>query len=94
MAFGYGAYMASSSNLRYQILAGIIEERGIEVMFRNQREMIGALSFLVRTGNTFLGSLLWVDFCRITGLQKIDPIEDEKSPTQNNVKGKGKIQIK
>jgi hypothetical protein len=27
----YAAYMASSSNLRYQVLAGVIEERGIEV---------------------------------------------------------------
>lgn len=83
MAFGYGAYMASSSNLRYQILAGIIEERGIEVAFCN-RQVISALSFLVRTGNTFLGSLLWVDFCRITGLQKMTPTEE--APPVHNVK--------
>jgi len=89
MAFGYGAYMATSSNLRYQILAGIVEERGIEVLFRNQRQAISVLSFLVRTGNTFLGSLLWVDFCRITGLQKMTATE-EKPPVQNNDKGKAK----
>ena len=75
MALGYGAYMASSSNLRYQIVAGIIEERGIEVLFHKQRQMISALSFLIRTGNTFVGSLLWVDFCRLTGLQKSKPQE-------------------
>jgi len=30
-----------------------------------------AASFLVRTGNTFIGSLLWVDFLRLCGLQKV-----------------------
>eukprot|EP00210_Caulerpa_lentillifera_P004140 g3946.t1 len=70
MALGYGVYMATSSNLRYQIVAGIFEERGFEVIFRQQRELCHFLSLILRTGNTFLGSLLWVDFCRITGLQK------------------------
>ena len=27
----YGLYMATSSNLRYQVVAGVLEERGIEV---------------------------------------------------------------
>lgn len=27
----YAAYMASSSNIRYQVVAGVLEERGIEV---------------------------------------------------------------
>lgn len=34
MSAAYGSYMASSSNLRYQILAGLVEERGIEAVFR------------------------------------------------------------
>jgi hypothetical protein len=63
--------MASSSNLRYQVLAGIIEERGIEVLFKSNPAVCGVLSFAVRTGNTFLGSLLWVDFLNLLGLQKI-----------------------
>lgn len=71
MSGAYGLYMASSSNLRYQILAGIVEERGIEVLFKNNPAICAALSFAVRTGNTFLGSLLWVDFLSILGLQKI-----------------------
>lgn len=29
----YAAYMASSSNIRYQVVAGVLEERGIEVRF-------------------------------------------------------------
>jgi hypothetical protein len=71
MSAAYGSYMASSSNLRYQILAGIVEERGIEVLFKSQPAVCAALSFVVRTANTFLGSLLWVDFLNILGLQKI-----------------------
>lgn len=27
----YATYMATSSNMRYQVLAGVIEERGVEV---------------------------------------------------------------
>jgi len=71
MSGAYGVYMASSSNLRYQILAGIVEERGIEVAFKSNPALCAALSFVVRTGNTFLGSLLWVDFLSLLGLQKI-----------------------
>lgn len=70
MSAAYGSYMAVSSNLRYQILAGVIEERGIEVVFKNYPLLCNALSFVVRTGNTFLGSLMWVDYIRLLGLQK------------------------
>lgn len=66
----YGAYMATSSNLRYQMLAGIVEERGIETIFKGNYQLCAVLSFIVRTGNTFLGSLLWVDFVRLLGMQK------------------------
>lgn len=27
----YATYMATSSNMRYQVLAGVLEERGVEV---------------------------------------------------------------
>ncbi|XP_057549957.1 protein RETICULATA-RELATED 4, chloroplastic-like [Amaranthus tricolor] len=67
---GYGVYMAVSSNLRYQILAGVIEQRILEPMFHNQKLVLSALCFAVRTGNTFLGSLLWVDYARWIGIQK------------------------
>jgi hypothetical protein len=70
MSAAYGLYMASSSNLRYQVLAGVLEERVIEKIFRGNPAICGALSFAVRTGNTFLGSLMWVDFIRLLGLQK------------------------
>ena len=66
----YGSYMAWNSNLRYQIIAGIVEERGIERLFKGNQTICGLLSFAVRTGNTFLGSSMWIDYLRLIGLQK------------------------
>eukprot|EP00892_Ulva_mutabilis_P010808 jgi/Ulvmu1/809/UM010_0183.1 len=65
----YAAYMASSSNIRYQVVAGVVEERGIETLFAGNHTLCHALSFVLRTANTYLGSLLWVDFIRLLGLQ-------------------------
>jgi hypothetical protein len=69
MSAAYGLYMATSSNLRYQVVAGVLEERLIEAVFKGNPAVCGALSFAIRTGNTFLGSLMWVDFIRLLGLQ-------------------------
>jgi hypothetical protein len=44
--------------IRYQILAGVIEQRILEPLLHNQKLLLSAMSFIVRTGNTFLGSLL------------------------------------
>ncbi|KAH7543520.1 protein RETICULATA-RELATED 4, chloroplastic [Ziziphus jujuba] len=65
----YGVYMAVSSNLRYQVLAGIIEQRILEPLLHQHKLMLSAVCFAVRTGNTFLGSLLWVDYARWIGIQ-------------------------
>ncbi|CAL5212004.1 unnamed protein product [Lathyrus oleraceus] len=67
----YGVYMAVSSNLRYQILAGIIEQRILDPLLHQNKLLLSAVCFAVRTGNTFLGSLLWVDYARWVGVQKI-----------------------
>ncbi|KAL5220560.1 hypothetical protein ABZP36_025273 [Zizania latifolia] len=67
----YGVYMAVSSNLRYQVLAGVIEQRMLEPLLHNHKLLLGARCFVVRTGNTFLGSLLWVDYARWVGVQKV-----------------------
>ncbi|GAU46797.1 hypothetical protein TSUD_268580 [Trifolium subterraneum] len=67
----YGVYMAVSSNLRYQILAGIIEQRILDPLLHRNKLLLSAICFAVRTGNTFLGSLLWVDYARWVGVQKI-----------------------
>ncbi|KAH6767664.1 UvrABC system C protein, partial [Perilla frutescens var. hirtella] len=65
----YGVYMAISSNLRYQVLAGVIEQRVLEPMLHQHKLFLSAICFAVRTGNTFLGSLLWVDYARFIGIQ-------------------------
>ncbi|XP_044491098.1 protein RETICULATA-RELATED 4, chloroplastic-like [Mangifera indica] len=67
----YGVYMAVSSNLRYQVLAGVIEQRILEPLLHQHKLILSAICFVVRTGNTFLGSLMWVDYARWVGIQKI-----------------------
>ncbi|KAI9196786.1 hypothetical protein LWI28_026976 [Acer negundo] len=71
----YGVYMAISSNLRYQVLAGVVEQRILEPFLHQHKLILSALCFAVRTGNTYLGSLLWVDYARFIGIQKA---HDEK----------------
>ncbi|WCJ18569.1 hypothetical protein M5689_000911 [Euphorbia peplus] len=66
----YGVYMAVSSNLRYQILAGVIEQRILEPLLHQHKLLLSAICFAVRTGNTFLGSLMWVDYARWIGIQR------------------------
>ncbi|EPS61857.1 hypothetical protein M569_12935, partial [Genlisea aurea] len=65
----YGIYMAVSSNLRYQIVAGVIEQRLLEPLLHQHKLLLSGACFAVRTGNTFLGSLLWVDYARFIGIQ-------------------------
>jgi hypothetical protein len=43
---------------RYQVLAGIIEQRLLEPLLHQHKLVLGALCFAARTGNTYLGSLL------------------------------------
>ncbi|KAF3781275.1 RETICULATA-RELATED 4 protein [Nymphaea thermarum] len=43
---------------RYQILAGVIEQWILEPLLHEQKLILSALCFAVRTGNTFLGSLM------------------------------------
>ncbi|KEH33261.1 hypothetical protein MtrunA17_Chr3g0090071 [Medicago truncatula] len=67
----YGIYMVVVSNLRYQVLAGIIEQRILEPLLRQNKLILTGAYFIVRTANTYWGSLLWVDFARWVGVQKI-----------------------
>ncbi|XP_047322640.1 protein RETICULATA-RELATED 4, chloroplastic-like [Impatiens glandulifera] len=71
----YGVYMSVSANLRYQVVAGVIEQRFLEPIFHKHKLMLSAMCFAFRTGNTFLGSLLWVDYARWVGIQKAHEIE-------------------
>ncbi|XP_019157714.1 PREDICTED: protein RETICULATA-RELATED 4, chloroplastic-like [Ipomoea nil] len=74
-AAAYGVYMSISSNLRYQVLAGVIEQRILEPLLHQHKSVLSAVCFAVRTGNTFMGSLLWVDYARWIGLQKSEEIQ-------------------
>ncbi|KAG0541070.1 hypothetical protein BDA96_03G464300 [Sorghum bicolor] len=69
-SIAYGIYMSISSNLRYQLLAGVLEQRILEPLLHNQKLLLSAMCFMVRSGNTFLGSLLWIDYARWIGVQK------------------------
>lgn len=68
----YGVFMAVSSNLRYQILAGVIEQRILEPLFHEHKFILGTMCFAIRTGNTFLGSLMWVAYAHWIGIQTIN----------------------
>ncbi|KAG4386999.1 hypothetical protein GLYMA_11G160484v4 [Glycine max] len=67
----FGVYMVVISNLRYQVLAGIIEQRILEPLLHRNKLILTATYFTIRTANTYWGSLLWVDFARWVGVQKI-----------------------
>lgn len=43
---------------RYQVLAGVVEQRVLEPLLEKNKLALSVLSFIARTGNTFLGSLL------------------------------------
>lgn len=68
-SLAYGSYMAISCNLRYQVLAGVVEQRFLEPRFHDNKTLLAVLSFVFRTSNTFIGSLLWVDYARWIGVQ-------------------------
>jgi len=84
----YGLYLATSSNVRYQMLAGF-EERVVEVALRSNPALCTVVSFVLRTGNTFLGSLLWVDFIRLFGMQKAAVEEPKGNGKKGSSKGAG-----
>ncbi|CAL9765312.1 unnamed protein product [Musa acuminata subsp. burmannicoides] len=67
----YGSFLGTSANLRYQIIAGIVEHRLSDylISYNNGPLLVNALSFTVRTINSYWGTQQWVDLARFTGLQ-------------------------
>lgn len=63
-----GGFMALVSNLRYQILQGIIEPQLSKIPFKFVEAV---LVFLVRLLNGFLGSVMAISGMRMLGLQKL-----------------------
>ncbi|OMO78065.1 hypothetical protein COLO4_24867 [Corchorus olitorius] len=72
----YGGFLGISANLRYQIIAGIVEHR-IADQFPSQTLLVNMLSFVVRTVNSYWGTQQWIDLARFTGLQT----RQDKSPS-------------
>ncbi|KAK7311177.1 hypothetical protein RJT34_09142 [Clitoria ternatea] len=75
----YACFLGISANLRYQIIAGIVEHR-VSDMFSSQTILVNMLSFVARTINSYWGTQQWIDLARFTGLQ----VRKTKSPTSDS----------
>ncbi|CAL0320347.1 unnamed protein product [Lupinus luteus] len=80
-AIVYALFLGVSANLRYQIIAGLVEQR-ISDQFASQTFLVNMLSFVTRTINSYWGTQQWIDLARSTGLQvrKIESPTSEDSP--------------
>ena len=63
--------MAVASNLRYQVLSGIIEPRFVDTMLRQWPKMRALVTFAIRLANGLLGSTLAIAGMKWLGLQKL-----------------------
>ncbi|KAK9835413.1 hypothetical protein WJX81_007941 [Elliptochloris bilobata] len=66
-SLGWGAFMATSANVRYQ-LVNAFEERFLERALSGRAARLAATCVL-RFSNTYLGSAMWVACARVAGLQ-------------------------
>ncbi|VAH20260.1 unnamed protein product [Triticum turgidum subsp. durum] len=85
----YSCFLGTSANLRYQIIAGLLEHRLGESLATqyNQPLLAGLLSFVARTVNSYLGTQQWVDLARYTGVQKIQeqlPSDEVTTPPETS----------
>ena len=65
ISLAIGVYLAVSTNLRYQFVAGIMEARVIDPLFHilfPSKLLYTVGSFVVRTSNTFVGSAQMIDY--------------------------------
>uniref|UniRef100_A0ACD5W258 Uncharacterized protein n=1 Tax=Avena sativa TaxID=4498 RepID=A0ACD5W258_AVESA len=76
----YSGFLGTSANLRYQVIAGLVEHRLGEylVSYYNQPLLANVLSFVARIINSYFGTQQWIDLARSTGIQTSE--EDPPSP--------------
>jgi hypothetical protein len=72
---------------RYQIIAGGLEQRFLDVTFASRPALANAGSFILRTGNLYLGAGLIVDWLRFVGVQHS---AEEEVAAAVPTKGRGK----
>ncbi|KAL6853751.1 hypothetical protein ACP4OV_019780 [Aristida adscensionis] len=67
----YSCFLGTSANLRYQVIAGLIEHRLGEYLmaYYDQPLLANLLSFVSRTINSYWGTQQWIDLARYTGVQ-------------------------
>ncbi|XP_076928525.1 protein RETICULATA-RELATED 5, chloroplastic-like [Bidens hawaiensis] len=80
----YSGFLGTSANLRYQIIAGLVEHR-LSDMFADQTLFVNMVSFVARTINSYWGTQQWIDLARFTGLQaqKSEPTINETMESAN-----------
>jgi hypothetical protein len=68
-----GTFMAVVSNVRYQLLSGIIEPKIIDPFFKDRHHpsLHGSIILLVRLANGYVGSFLAIAGMRWLGLQRL-----------------------
>ncbi|KAL9165008.1 hypothetical protein ABFS82_06G142700 [Erythranthe guttata] len=84
-ALVYASFLGTSANLRYQVIAGIVEHR-ISEEFSDQILLVNMISFVSRTINSYWGTQQWIDLARYTGLQarKSEDISFQTSDPSNS----------
>ncbi len=66
-----GGFLAVVSNIRYQLLQGIVEPRLVNPWYTKNKVLYTILSVSIRLGNGFLGSMLGIMGMRRFGLQRM-----------------------
>ncbi|CAN0515827.1 unnamed protein product, partial [Ectocarpus sp. 8 AP-2014] len=64
-----GMFLAVWTNLRYQFIAGAVEQRIFDTMLAKNPGLSSLASTAVRSANLYVGSLTIVDWLRYVGVQ-------------------------